>query len=536
MKMKLSLLLTLIVFGAIVANKECSSSPSPLSPLNRSKRGITDFIRRLVGGRRKNPAYPHQHQSGSSSSSPFGQSVGSSSLYGGGNTAAGGGQDFLYGQASNQYPMYQSGNGGLQQQQASEYVFPGISASQSGGFAFGNYGSPNGNNAQQQPQFYYNQAGQDNSAYANQGEQQQYQQQGGEQHQPHHHLHHHPQQYHMQQQQPNSFHHPGGYHHQQQQHFQQTGQQQQYQHGPGALFLLSSSMVGQHSAVTADQDGIASNSNSNNNGPSSSALSFSQQTPLMTAAQSQAVAAYLNANSNAAVQQQFPGFAASYNRPQYAPYPEGQKAYGGGGGGSNPGTLDVHQVLDQFIRSAGLSPQGDHEAVKGDQHYADGADLKPALSVKKLISYPFYFSSSGDKPTSYGQSIRRHSQDETIFKSALNQNLLASQKMEQPANSESKMEPSSSSSSSSSSSASSPSSYSQAAVSSSDEESQFIAKHAQALQEFLSKPPNTQSSSAAHYYSPLSESSSAKDNKVTSSSSSSSSSLSSSSVHGQTKV
>lgn len=91
---------------------------------------------------------PHQHQSGSSSSSPFGQSVGSSSLYGGGNTAAGGGQDFLYGQASNQYPMYQSGNGGLQQQQASEYVFPGISASQSGGFAFGNYGSPNGNNAQ----------------------------------------------------------------------------------------------------------------------------------------------------------------------------------------------------------------------------------------------------------------------------------------------------------------------------------------------------------------------------------------------------
>lgn len=101
--------------------------------------------------------------------------------------------------------------------------------------------------------------------------------------------------------------------------------------------------------------------------------------------------------------------------------------------------------------------------------------------------------------------------------------------MEQPsANAmiESKMEPSSPSTSS----------YSQQSVSPSDEESQFIAKHAQALQEFLSKPSAQASSAAgntAHYYSPLGESSSAKDNKVTSSSSSS---ASSSSANGQTKV
>ncbi|UXI22231.1 runt-like protein [Sarcoptes scabiei] len=70
--------------------------------------------------------------------------------------------------------------------------------------------------------------------------------------------------------------------------------------------------------------------------------------------------------------------------------------------GSNPGTLDVHKVLDQFIRSAGLSPKGDHDNV-----YNGNSDEK-ALSVKKLYTYPFYFSSSGDRPT----SIRRHSNDE----------------------------------------------------------------------------------------------------------------------------
>lgn len=61
--------------------------------------------------------------------------------------------------------------------------------------------------------------------------------------------------------------------------------------------------------------------------------------------------------------------------------------------GNNPGTIDVHQVLDQFIRSTGLSPHGDHDST--NKGYTDDK----ALSVKKLYSYPFYFSSSGDKPS-----------------------------------------------------------------------------------------------------------------------------------------
>ena len=77
--------------------------------------------------------------------------------------------------------------------------------------------------------------------------------------------------------------------------------------------------------------------------------------------------------------------------------------------GSNAGTIDVHQVLDQFIRSAGLSPQGDHENAKGDQSYAE-SETKPVFTFKKLYSYPFYMSSSGtDKSSStayHGSSIR----------------------------------------------------------------------------------------------------------------------------------
>lgn len=141
--------------------------------------------------------------------------------------------------------------------------------------------------------------------------------------------------------------------------------------------------------MTADQDGIANN------------YQFTQQQ--LMAAQSGNVP-YTMGNSGNGNSGQHPSVAASYNRPQYA-YPSAGDQFASRPYSSNPGTLDVHQVLDQFIRSAGLSPQGDHGAVKGDQHY-DGSDLKPALSVKKLISYPFYFSSSGDKPTSYGQSIR----------------------------------------------------------------------------------------------------------------------------------
>lgn len=65
--------------------------------------------------------------------------------------------------------------------------------------------------------------------------------------------------------------------------------------------------------------------------------------------------------------------------------------------GPGPGSIDVHQVLDQFIRSAGLSPQGDHDSVRGDNSFAE-SQTKPVFSLKKLYSYPFYMSASGDKP------------------------------------------------------------------------------------------------------------------------------------------
>ncbi|KAI2802036.1 hypothetical protein BLOT_010228 [Blomia tropicalis] len=126
--------------------------------------------------------------------------------------------------------------------------------------------------------------------------------------------------------------------------------------------------------------------------------------------------------------------AASYNRPQYmsAYQPQPQSAQPGPIDqrnyfqakpyGQSPGTIDVHQVLDQFIRSAGLSPQGDHDSVKSGMYGAE-SNLKPAVSIKKLISYPFYFSSSGDKPTSYGHSIRRQSNDDVLYKTAIKQNI-----------------------------------------------------------------------------------------------------------------
>lgn len=67
-----------------------------------------------------------------------------------------------------------------------------------------------------------------------------------------------------------------------------------------------------------------------------------------------------------------------------------------------------------------------------------------------------------------------------------------------------------------------------ASTSTSEEEAQFIAKHAQALQEFLSKPSSNSNSAGnpgqagGHYYSPLTDT---KDNKVTSQS-----------ANGQTKA
>lgn len=89
---------------------------------------------------------------------------------------------------------------------------------------------------------------------------------------------------------------------------------------------------------------------------------------------------------------------------QYAP--TYSSAYGPGYNAN--GNLDLHQVLDQFVRSAGLSPQGDHEAQastiqsKGDS---------PVFSFKKLYSFPFYLSSDSSATEGYNLHVpflKRH--------------------------------------------------------------------------------------------------------------------------------
>lgn len=63
--------------------------------------------------------------------------------------------------------------------------------------------------------------------------------------------------------------------------------------------------------------------------------------------------------------------------------------------GPAPDTIDPHKVLDNFLISNGLSPDGHHDSIKSGGKYNDG--LKNVLSVKKLVSIPFYLSTSGDK-------------------------------------------------------------------------------------------------------------------------------------------
>jgi len=88
-----------------------------------------------------------------------------------------------------------------------------------------------------------------------------------------------------------------------------------------------------------------------------------------------------------------------YGRPQA--YQSDPNQFHGRPYGNSPGTIDVHQVLDSFIRQAGLSPQGDHDNAVA------GSEVKPVFSVKKLYSYPFYLSASGNKPTSHSGFGRR---------------------------------------------------------------------------------------------------------------------------------
>lgn len=146
---------------------------------------------------------------------------------------------------------------------------------------------------------------------------------------------------------------------------------------------------GLNNPVVADQDGISHAHHSSPQQHSSSSLMTSGSSP-------------------SAQHSDLYSSSGSYVRSKYYPKPESYQFSARPVDYSGSATIDVHKVLDSFIRSAGLSPQGDHENVKkvsgvGNLAYA-ASGLKPVLSVKKLISYPFYFSSSGDKPTSYGSN------------------------------------------------------------------------------------------------------------------------------------
>jgi len=70
-------------------------------------------------------------------------------------------------------------------------------------------------------------------------------------------------------------------------------------------------------------------------------------------------------------------------------------------------SLDIHQVLDELIRSAGLSPQGDHSPQalqsKGDSFAKSGTSR--VFSFKKLYSFPFYLSNDQSAVEGYGFQI-----------------------------------------------------------------------------------------------------------------------------------
>ena len=71
--------------------------------------------------------------------------------------------------------------------------------------------------------------------------------------------------------------------------------------------------------------------------------------------------------------------------------------------GQSPNTIDVHKVLDQFIRSAGLSPQGDHEAQASHASSFAKAGTTPVFVFKKLFSFPFYLSADPNIVDLYGK-------------------------------------------------------------------------------------------------------------------------------------
>ena len=94
---------------------------------------------------------------------------------------------------------------------------------------------------------------------------------------------------------------------------------------------------------------------------------------------------------------------ASASNTEYTAYGP-QSQYNAQSYGQSPNTIDVHQVLDQFIRSAGLSPQGDHEAEAAHSSSFAKAGTSPVLVFKKLFSFPFYVSTDPNVVDIYGKN------------------------------------------------------------------------------------------------------------------------------------
>lgn len=126
----------------------------------------------------------------------------------------------------------------------------------------------------------------------------------------------------------------------------------------------------------------------------------------------------------------FPVASASSQYPSYTP----PATFTPQSYGSSPGTIDPYQVLDQFVRSAGLNPQGDHEAQslqsKGDSFAQSGTS--PVFSFKKLYSFPFYMSTDPNVPDNFYKRHTRRMSPEAQFMQQLNQQYLTKQFMMPP--------------------------------------------------------------------------------------------------------
>lgn len=109
---------------------------------------------------------------------------------------------------------------------------------------------------------------------------------------------------------------------------------------------------------------------------------------------------YLSGNLSPSASNPFPmSIASDTHQTQFIP----SGTYTAQNYGQSPNTIDVHQVLDQFIRSAGLSPQGDHEAQASHASSFAKAGTTPVFVFKKLFSFPFYLSADPNVVDLYGK-------------------------------------------------------------------------------------------------------------------------------------